>query len=108
MPVHCCFPTVRASDLHYPSPKVARREIMSKMFAVRKVLSSSLASMLWVSSFSSRSVAILVQGRGMQDGRDGGLLLELFPDQVADVSSNTQRDDGRKSRRAHEVARLPP
>ena len=43
----------------------------------------------------------------MQDGSDGGLLSEVFPDQVADVSSNTQRDDGLKLRRAHEVARLP-
>ena len=81
---------------------------MSKVFHVRKVLLSSLASMSWVSSFSSRSVAILAQGRGMQDGSDGGLLLELFPDQVADVSSNTQRDDGLKVRRGHEVARLAP
>ena len=43
----------------------------------------------------------------MQDGSDGGILLELFPDQVADVSSNTQRDDGLKLRCAHEVVRLP-
>ena len=42
----------------------------------------------------------------MQDGSDGGLLLELFPDQVAVVSSNTPRDNGLKLRRAHEVAYL--
>ena len=43
----------------------------------------------------------------MYDGSDGGLLREVFPDEVADVSSITQRDDGLKLRCAHEVARLP-